>query len=492
MEIVRRAIVTLLLGGFLAYGVAVHGEPWRFVITGDSRSTTTAINAPILAEIAAEIVRQQPAVALFTGDLVRGRTLAEPLPDQYAQWLAIMQPVYAASIRVLVCRGNHDTYWPTFFQSDQYPLQKLPDNGPPGETYMTYWLQYENAIFIALDHYGGELTQPIHRVNLPWLESTLAANRQPHVFVFGHEPAFKVFHPDCLDDNRKDRDRFWQTLTRYGARVNLCAHDHFYNRARIDDGDGDPANDLTQIVVGTAGAPLYQPPKYDGDNGIYKPIKQFHAMEFGYIVVDVNDLAVRMTWMQRDNALPGNGAYSAADSWGYRAETRPVPFPDANLRQAVATQLGIERPTPEQMLGLTELSANASQIRELEGLEYARNLRTADLRDNQIESIDAVLDLDQLALLDLRGNPLSDQARCRQVAALRTLNPTADIRIDPPSRTLVSDCAADYRDLDILSQVWGQWCFLSDGLCERSDLDGSGVVDLEDLLVLAEYWLGTP
>jgi hypothetical protein len=492
LRIVRRSILTLLLGGFLLYGPALRGDPWRFVITGDSRSITTAINTPILTEIAAEIVRQRPSVALFSGDLVRGRSLPEPMPDQYAQWLQVMRPVYEAGIRVLVCRGNHDLYWPTFFQSDQYPLQKLPDNGPPGETYMTYWLQHENAIFIAMDHYAGELTQPIHRVNLPWLESTLAANQRPHIFVFGHEPAFKVYHPDCLDDSRKDRDRFWQTLIRYGARVNLCGHDHFYNRARIDDGDGDPANDLTQVIVGTAGAPLYQPPKYDGDNGIYKPIKQFHAMEFGYIVVDVNDLDVQMTWMQRDTAVPGKGSYFAADAWGYRAEARPVPFPDANLRQAVARQLGIERPTPDQMLELTELSADANQIRQLEGLEYARNLRIADLRDNLIESIDALSELDQLALLDLRGNPLSDAARCRQVAALRTLNPAADIRIDPPGRTLVSDCTADLRDLDIFSQAWEQWCFEGDGLCDRSDLDRSGAVDLEDLMVLVEYWLGTP
>ena len=106
--------------------------------------------------------------------------------------------------------------------------------------------------------------------------------------------------------------------------MNLCAHDHFYDRARIDDGDGDPDNDLTQIVVGTAGAPLYKPPIYDGDNGIYQPINLHHAMQYGYIVVDVNDLDVRMTWMERDDAASGKGSYFAADSWGYRASPAPV------------------------------------------------------------------------------------------------------------------------------------------------------------------------
>ena len=42
------------------------------------------------------------------------------------------------------------------------------------------------------------------------------------------------------------------------------------------------------------------------------------------------------------------------------------------------------------MLELTELSADANQIQELEGLQYARNLRTVDLRDNRIESIYAL------------------------------------------------------------------------------------------------------
>lgn len=28
-------------------------------------------------------------------------------------------------------------------------------------------------------------------------------------FVFGHEPAFKAFHTDCLDDYVIERDTFW-------------------------------------------------------------------------------------------------------------------------------------------------------------------------------------------------------------------------------------------------------------------------------------------
>ena len=62
-------------------------------------------------------------------------------------------------------------------------------------------------------------------------------------------------------------------------------------------------------------------------------------MQYGYIVVDVNDLDVRMTWIGADDAVSGKGSYSATDSWGYRAVPRLVSFPDANLRQAVASEL---------------------------------------------------------------------------------------------------------------------------------------------------------
>lgn len=492
MDIVGKRVLFLLWLGLSACGNAAG---WRFVVTGDSRGLYDGINRPILTEIADDIVRRNALgkidLIVFPGDLIED-FYPPPIKVQYETWMSVMRTVTGAGIRILACRGNHDSEWLPYFGSDAYPQFRQPDNGPPGETFMTYSVNHRNAMFIALDTFGGASGGNPCPVNQPWLQSVLSANRQPHVFVFGHVPAFKALHEDCLDDYPEDRDRFWQTLTRFGVRAYMCCHDHFYDRTRIDDGDGLPDNDIQQLIVATAGGPLYPDPVFDGDNGLYQPIQQFHAQQFGYVIVEVNDLAVCMTWMQRDDAAPGLGSYSAADAWTYRAEPRPVFFPDDNLRQAVARELGVERPAHEHMLGLTELSANARQIRQLEGLETAPNLRIADLRNNLIESLVPVLGLDQLRVLDLRGNPLSDAARCRQVPALRTLNPTAEIRIDPPSRSLISDCATDYRDLDILSQVWGQWCLEGDGLCTRSDLDGSGVVDIEDLLVLAEYWLGTP
>ncbi|NLH15178.1 MAG: hypothetical protein GX455_01230 [Phycisphaerae bacterium] len=453
------------------------------------------INRPILEEIANDIVRQDGLhkidLMVFTGDLIENSDMP-PIQVQYENWMSVMRTLTDAGIHVLCCRGNHDSDWPAYFGSDAYPLFKQPDNGPPGEQYMTYSKKHQNAVFIVLDTFSGLNEFSTCRINLPWLQSVLSDNRQPHVFVFGHVPAFKALHEDCLDDYPQDRDRFWQTLALHGARTYMCSHDHFYDRARIDDGDGDPDNDLQQLIVATAGAPLYPAPHYNGDNGIYQPINQFHAMQFGYMIVEVNDLSVTMTWMQRDNALPGMGAYFAADSWDYQVSPRPVSFPDVNLRQLISHILGVENPTPRHMLELTELSADDRMIRDLEGLQFAHNLHTADLRNNQIESIRALLDLDQLSRVDLRDNPLSIQTYCREVADLQQRNPAAKIHVDPPKHSLLSDCSANERDLDILSQAWLQTCIGENAFCTRSDLDQSGGVDLNDLRILAEFWLAIP
>lgn len=485
----------LLPLGLWSMGPVAFSAPWRFVVTGDSRGTYGGINRPILEEIAADILRQNLShkidLLVFSGDLIDNYD--PPLTQsQYENWMEVMRPLTDAGIRLLCCRGNHDTGWPIYFGSAAYPQFKQPDNGPPGEQYMTYAVNHKNAVFIALDTFGGVDETNSYRINQPWLESILSANRQPHIFPFGHVPAFKALHEDCLDDYPPNRDQFWQTLAQFGARTYMCSHDHFYDRARIDDGDGDPENDLQQLIVATAGAPLYPLPQYNGDNGIYQPITQFHAMQFGYLIVEVNNLTVTMTWMQRDNALPGMGAYFAADSWDYQVPPRPVSFPDANLRQVVSHILGVENPTPRHMLELTELSANDRMIRDLEGLQFARNLCTADLRNNQIQSIHALLDLEQLSRVDLRDNPLSIQTHCREIADLQKRNPSAKIHVNPPNHSLLSDCSANVRDLDILSQAWLQSCAGENAFCKRSDLDQSGGVDLNDLRILAEFWLAIP
>ena len=65
----------------------------------------------------------------------------------------------------------------------------------------------------------------------------------------------------------------------------------------------------------------------------------------------------------------------------------PVDFPDATLKAAVESALGVSDPTPTDMLSLTDLRANRSGIADITGLEFATNLTHLELLRNRIIDI---------------------------------------------------------------------------------------------------------
>jgi hypothetical protein len=92
----------------------------------------------------------------------------------------------------------------------------IPGNGPPKQLHLSYALPHKNALFIGLDTYAG--------IDQKWLNGLLATNRLPHVFAFGHQPAFKVGHSEFMcGSNVGARDAFWNSLKKAGARVSSSA-----------------------------------------------------------------------------------------------------------------------------------------------------------------------------------------------------------------------------------------------------------------------------
>ncbi|MCJ7777373.1 MAG: metallophosphoesterase, partial [Sedimentisphaerales bacterium] len=296
-------------------------QKWRFIVTGDSRGNNNGVNTAILGELAAEVVKKQVDFVLLSGDLVNGYVNQAELENQLKTWRDTMQPVYDAGIGVYVVRGNHDlgepigvTAWNNVFK-DKF---SLPGNGPVGEKNLTYSVEHKNALVVGVDEYVR-----LRRVNQGWLDSQFAANTKPHVFVFGHEPAFKAMHEDCLDDYAAERDTFWVSIEKAGGRIYFCGHDHFYDHAVVDD-DGDPGNDIHQCIVATTGAPLYNwSGKYDGENSRYTVKGIYHSKEYGYCLVKINGLDVTVTWTERVGARlgakPRAGKYKAREVWSYTA-----------------------------------------------------------------------------------------------------------------------------------------------------------------------------
>ena len=99
-------------------------------------------------------------------------------------------------------------------------------------------------------------------------------------------------------------------------------------------------------------------------------------------------------------------------------------FPDRNLEAAVRAAL--ERPggilTPADMQTLTELEAGQYEIRHLTGLEYAVNLESLSLYNNDLEDLSPLADLKALRLLNLRHNRIRDLTPLSGLKNLETLN----------------------------------------------------------------------
>lgn len=315
-------------------------EPWEFIVTADSRSNShsdhNGVNVAILSEIADEIVTHNPDFFLFAGDLSVGSTNKEDLEIQFLTWRGTMQPVYDAGIPVYAVRGNHDCYsypscleaWNNVF-SGPYTL---PNNGPAGESNLTYSVAHKNVLALALD----ELQTPNHSKNYvhqTWIDAVLAANDKPHIFAFGHFTAFKMIW-DSLGDHPTDRDLFWDSLENAGGRTYFCGHEHFHDRASADD-DGDPNNDLYQYVIGSAGASAHdwEDGNWTGDNSGRTLTSIYHTIFFGYVIVEIDGFDVTLTWMERQNNDPEiPGIYQPKDVWSYTVcGDAAHPYPTGDL-----------------------------------------------------------------------------------------------------------------------------------------------------------------
>lgn len=282
-------------------GFVEESKTWRFAVVGD---THVSYDSDTIAEMIPYFLKDSIDLILLCGDIVQGgknATVAD-LEVELKMWKAIFQPLYDAGIEIYPIRGNHEddvdnniAVWNSIFSGDK----ALPQNGPSGETNLTYSFNHKNAFFIGLDTYVN-----IHKINQTWLDEQLEANNQPHIFTFGHEAAFKVFHGDCLDDFPSERNTFWKSLSDAGAKTYFCGHDHFFDITEIDEGDGDAENNIYQCLVGGGGAWLMPSYKHNGDNADYTVNPIYHSQEHGYALVEISgdsksDLDVVITLKER-------------------------------------------------------------------------------------------------------------------------------------------------------------------------------------------------
>ena len=108
-----------------------------------------------------------------------------------------------------------------------------------------------------------------------------------------------------------------------------------------------------------------------------------------------------------------------------RANAQGVEIPDPNLEQAIREELGLLAEVPvtqQEMLRLKRLELLLKQIKDITGLQHAKNLTFLDLADNQITDITPLGELMNLEVLVIRDNPIGDITPLGNLAKLEYLN----------------------------------------------------------------------
>ncbi len=151
--------------------------------------------------------------------------------------------------------GNHDFGVEdlSFLQNYDYDQNgsaepNIVNWGPEPCPHTTYSFDIQNTHLVALNVYCNEqgpggIDGSISDTIYEWLVDDLAATEKPHIFVFGHEPAFPqpdaqtgdLRHVyDSLDQYPEARDRFWSLLVEHGVVAYINGHTHGFSAVPID------------------------------------------------------------------------------------------------------------------------------------------------------------------------------------------------------------------------------------------------------------------
>jgi predicted phosphodiesterase len=282
---------------FLLLTLSASALGQRFMVFGDSHhySPSAFFEESVLHELSMEAIRQDVDFVFITGDLALYNYSEDANFDSLvSDWKFILDTLYANGIKLYACRGNNDISSNITWQKLFSGIYSLPQNGPEEEKSYTYYLEYDDLLFVSLDVY----TQ-YEKINQEWFDETLAGIKKKYVIAAGHEPAFKLLHSNCLGAYPDERNNFWNSLQQNNGKIYFSAHDHFYDHSIISDSDDNQYNDVHQIIAGTGGGGNHSDSEYNGDNGSWTPLRIYHEESYGYVLVELVEGNLQTTWMRR-------------------------------------------------------------------------------------------------------------------------------------------------------------------------------------------------
>jgi len=193
-----------------------RGEPFRFVVFGDSGSGSRAQH-----ELAGRMELVQPDFLLHTGDVV--------YPDgergDYAERFFAPYRRLIAHVPFRPCVGNHDVPDPGE-TGGWRRVFTVPENGPGApENRGDYWFDYGEARFVVVD--SENPGRVLAETTAPWIERVLA---DPAPRWRLHCPPYAS--PPKMRRQKRVRKHLVPVLERAGVDVAFCGHRHYYERFR--------------------------------------------------------------------------------------------------------------------------------------------------------------------------------------------------------------------------------------------------------------------
>jgi hypothetical protein len=200
----------------------LYGDSCSGVPNALHEKTFAAVNAVVRR------LRPQPEFILFPGDEIIGLTPdADALRAQWRYWLdQEMAWLDRAATPIWHTTGNHTTY-DAMSEVVFRQVLRLPDNGPPGQTGLSYFIRRDDLLMVFVNTLWSGLGGEGH-VETEWLRTTLRDHRDArHRLVLGHHPVFPVNGYSGTYQREIGHEYagpFWDILAQENVLAYLCSH----------------------------------------------------------------------------------------------------------------------------------------------------------------------------------------------------------------------------------------------------------------------------
>jgi hypothetical protein len=214
----------------------VCADSFDFVVCGDSRSAELVELPKVFYTMISEWNDLKPAFVVNTGDLIMGG----PVPELDAMWSEFEKAVAGCNVPFFPVAGNHDV------SPDPVVIKIYEERIAP----LVYGFSYGNSLFIILNSQEGGASRSPSAVQLEQLKGFLGNSAAKHVFLFLHDPFFKL-----------NWDRDWistaEAIKGFPVRAVFAGHEHMYRDCGVRDG-------VRYVITGGGGSEPSAPEEEGG------------------------------------------------------------------------------------------------------------------------------------------------------------------------------------------------------------------------------------